>query len=87
MTMTSLSGGEVSWLRDGSAAGFLGERLCLGGRAIPDCAQQVLLVQVARHAQAHGAQADEADPQGHLHITSIDALAEARAASSSASLR
>jgi hypothetical protein len=78
---------DISCFGNRSAAGFLSERLSFGGSAIPDCAEQLVFVQVARHPQAHGAQADEADPQGHLHITSIDALADARAAVSSSSAR
>ena len=72
---------------DGAAACFLRQSGRFLGRPIPDGAQQALLVEVARHAQAHCAQADESCAQGHWHSTSIEVFADARAASSSSEER
>ena len=86
ITMTSLSAAMSASFATAVQPVSWASAWALSGAAIPDCAEQVLLVQIARHAQAHRAQADEPDPH-HLHITSIVALAEARAAVSSSSLR
>jgi hypothetical protein len=58
-------GSEFDGLSYSPTAGFLREGRCFLSGAIPDRGQQAVLVKVARHAQAHRAQADESSPQCH----------------------
>ncbi len=70
-------GRQIGELADGLAAGFLGER---GGFFSPcgsiPALSKPCLWKVARHAQAHRAQADKSSSQSHWHSTSMEALAE-----------
>ena len=49
--------------------------------------EQSVLVEIARHAHAHGAETNESRAQTHLHSSSMAVLAVLRAAVSSASVR